>query len=230
MATEPLGFDFSGQRCLRAWSCAKDVPCALVFEECAAMWWRRRGRGGVPEIGGGKTLGKTTNGIWRFVFLPRSRRKWMLPPSSNGSESRMQACGEFRKTACIAFFTTRSARDGLCEGCTIDIHRTSRALRLQFSRRRVDTGRSGRRLRGAPDARDGFAGPRRRVWRAAISSGREENWSAGAYRRGSDVGGRLALSVARRIARGLPESLPVDYADEVAREKRGRACLPGRDR
>src|SRR5208282_2050848 len=231
MAMELLGFEFSGPRCLQAWSCARDARSALVFEECAAMWWRRRGRGEVPEIGGGKTRGKTMSGIWRFVFCPRSKREWMLPlPDCHGSEVRMQARGEPPKAACTAFFTIRSARDGLCEGCTIDVYRTSCALRLQFSRRRFDTGRISRRVRGAPDARHGFAGPRRRVRRAAFSSGREENWSAGAHRCGSDVGERLALSIACRIARGVPESVPVDYADEAAREKRGRACLPGRNR
>src|SRR5208282_3695263 len=231
MAMELLGFEFSGPRCLQAWSCARDARSALVFEECAAMWWRRRGRGEVPEIGGGKTRGKTMSGIWRFVFCPRSKREWMPPSScSNGSEVRMQARGEPPKAACTAFFTIRSARDGLCEGCTIDVYRTSCALGLQFSRRRFDTGRISRRVRGAPDARDGLAGPRRRVRRATFPLGGKENWSAGSYRRGSDVGGGLALSAARRIARGVPESLPSDHADEAAREKRGRACLPGRDR
>ena len=43
-----------------------------------------------------------------------------------------------------------------------------------------------------------------------------------AHRRGSHIIGRLALSVARGIARRIPESLPPDHAHEIARAKRRR--------
>ena len=46
--------------------------------------------------------------------------------------------------------------------------------------------------------------------------------NASAHRRRSDVRRGLALSAAGRIARGLPESLPPDHADEIARAKRRR--------
>ena len=41
--------------------------------------------------------------------------------------------------------------------------------------------------------------------------------------------GRLALSVAGGIARGLSESLPLDHAHEIARAKRRRQLLRGEE-
>ena len=58
----------------------------------------------------------------------------------------------------------------------------------------------------------------------------EKTFHSGAHRRRSHLRGGLALSAARRIARGLPESLPPDHAHEIAREKRRRPRLARRSR
>ncbi len=75
-----------------------------------------------------------------------------------------------------------------------------------------------------------LARPRRRLRLAALPSRREKTSISRAHRRRSHLSGRLALSLARRIARGLSESLPPDHAHETAREERRRPRLTRRSR
>ena len=114
--------------------------------------------------------------------------------------------------------------------CTIDVHRTSRALRFQFSRRRFHARRIGRHVRRTGMRAMAPARSRRRLWRSAFSSGRRKAFSPGAYRRGSHVIRRLALPVARGDPRRISKSLPLDHADEIARAKRRRPVSRGRNR
>src|SRR5580698_11147484 len=68
-----------------------------------------------------------------------------------------------------------------------DVHGTTCAVGFQFSGGGVFTRGIGGEVCGARDGGDGAAGPRRRLWGAAILSGGEENFSARAYWGGGDV-------------------------------------------
>src|SRR5271154_3121517 len=105
------------------------------------------------------------------------------------------------------------------------VHGTTCTLGFQFSGGGVSTRGIGGEVCGARDGGDGAAGPRRSVWSAAILSGSEENFRARAYRGGSDVGGGMAFSFARRNARGLPKFVSADYAHEIAGAQGRRTCL-----
>src|SRR5271169_5211469 len=107
------------------------------------------------------------------------------------------------------------------------VHGTTCTVGFQFSGGGVSTRGIGGEVCGARDGGDGAAGPRLRVWSAAILSGREENVSARAYRGGSDVRGGVAVSFIGGNARGISEPLPADHTDEVARAQ-GRRARVGR--
>ena len=124
-----------------------------------------------------------------------------------------------RTAASTVSITTRRARAGSCGEFTTDVHRASRALCIQLSRRRFPSRRIDRRLCGTQRARHGFARSRRRVWLAPLSPGGEKTLHSGPHRRGSHVRRGLALSLARRIARRLPESVPPHHANEAPRAK-----------
>src|SRR5271155_958361 len=107
----------------------------------------------------------------------------------------------------------------------VHVHRTTCAVGFQFPEGGFDTRGIGGEVRGARDGGDGAAGSRRSVWSAAILSGGEENFRARAHRGGSDVCGGLAFSSAGGNARGLPKSMPADYAYEIAGAQGRRACV-----
>src|ERR1700690_1952197 len=155
-------------------------------------------RGRLPGIGGAKIPGSRTNGKLIFASI-------LLPAVASGPPQTRA-----RKIGCIAFITIPSAPAGLCGAGTIDVHRTSRALRFQFSRRRIFAGRIGRRMRRTWNEVHAPAGSHRSVWRSAFLHDGEENLPAGPHRRGSHLRRGLALSPAGGIARRLPESLPLD--------------------
>src|SRR5438445_6977936 len=174
-----------------------------------AKWPPPADRGARPENGGVKMPGTARNGTLRSIGHPYrapTQLKIHLPWS--------------RKEAFTGSITTRCFRLGLWRECTTDVYRTSRALRFQFSGGRLHPRRIGRRVRRTGNGSDGSAGPRRRVWRSAFSSGRQEAFDQSPYRRGDHVSRRLALRTARRKPRWLSKSLPFDYAYEIAREKR----------
>src|SRR5260370_10096377 len=108
-----------------------------------------------------------------------------------------------------------------------DVHGTSRALGFQLSGRRFRARRAGGSLRGTWDGGDGGAGPRWRLWRAAILSRREKDFCASAHWGRSDFRFWLALSASDHVTGGLPESVPLDYAHEIARAQ-GRRPNRGR--
>src|SRR5487761_58219 len=169
------------------------------FAACAAKWLLPPAPGELPGIGGGRIPGSTMNGTWRFSFFFRPPYDWNEPPH------------HARSVACILFITTRFAGIGLCGEFTTDLrddlHRASCAFGIQFSGRCFLAGRIGGRVCRTRNTRHGPARSRWRLRRTALPSGREENFASLAYRRWSHVLRGLALSVARRIARGLPESL-----------------------
>src|SRR6267378_8314176 len=126
--------------------------------------------------------------------------------------------------ACIAFITTRFVKAGSYAESTTDVHRTPRTFKIQFSRRRICAGRVSRGLQRVRYAGNGRAGPRWRLRRAAILSCSNQNQSEGAHWLRSDFRLWLALSAFGEIARGLPESVPLNYPYEIARRaKRRRA-------
>src|SRR5271170_1068180 len=96
------------------------------------------------------------------------------------------------------------------------VHRTACAVGFQLPGGGFDTRGADGEVRGARDGGDGHAGSRRSVWSAAILSGGEENFCARAHWGGSDVCCGVAFSSAGGNARGLPKSMPVDYAHEIA--------------
>ena len=67
--------------------------------------------------------------------------------------------------------------------------------------------------------RDGVYGSPRFHLAAEEGIHRRAHWG------GSNVRGRMALSAAGGIARRIPESVPADHADEIARAKRRRKCF-----
>src|SRR5271156_6905358 len=104
-----------------------------------------------------------------------------------------------------------------------DVHGITCAVGFQFSGGGFVTRGIGGEVCGARDGGDGVAGPRRGLWRAAILSGGEENFGAGAYWGGGDVGGGVEVSSAGGNAGRIPEPLPVDYAHEIAGAQGRRA-------
>src|SRR5579862_3239884 len=62
-------FEFSGLLCRRASRCERDGLREFHLMECAAMWWRRRGRGELRDIGGARMGGNTMSGILMCVSV-----------------------------------------------------------------------------------------------------------------------------------------------------------------
>src|SRR5882757_7920353 len=118
--------------------------------------------------------------------------------------------------AFTGFSTTRFVKVGSYAGSTTDVHGTARTLRIQFSRRRICAGRVSRGLQRVRYAGHGRAGSRRRLRRAALLSCSNQNQSEGAHWLRSDFRLWLALSAFGEIARGLPESVSLDHAHEIA--------------
>src|SRR5580698_1225981 len=106
-----------------------------------------------------------------------------------------------------------------------DVHGTTCAVGFQLSEGGVFTRGIGGAVCGARDGGDGPARSRRSVWGAAILSGGEENFSAGAYGGRGDVGGGVEISFVGGNARRLPKSLPADYTHEIAGAQGRRACV-----
>src|SRR5216684_1168327 len=135
-----------------------------------------------------------------------------------------------RNAAYTGFITTRCGRAGLCAEFMTDVYGTSCAFGIQLSGRRFRARRAGEGMRGTWDGGDGGAGPRWRLWRAAILSRREKDFCASAHWGRSDFRFWLALSASGHVAGRLPESVPLDYAHEVAGAQRRRAHRGRRDR
>src|ERR1700691_5542151 len=203
----------SGRKCRRRLSCKTVIPRAFIFAACAEILLRLRGHGALPAIGGAKTPGSRMNGKWISALIP--------PRAAATNVSQIHA----RRTGFIAFITTRFAPHGSRGAGTIDVHRTSCPLCFQFSRRRLLAGRIGSSVQGIWNGLHGLARSRRSVWRASFLSGCQESKNCGSHWRRSHFRRRLALSVARGIARRLPESLPLDYENEIACAEEQRKCL-----
>src|ERR1700683_106158 len=139
-------------------SCRKAVRSALLFAAREAKSLPLPDPGELPAIGGVRTPGTRMNGTSRFTFrfLPVVWDETLLL---------------VRSKVFIAFITIRSARVGLCGESTIDVHRTSCALCLQFSRRRIRAGRLDSRVRRVRHAGHGLARSRRFLRLAAFLSG-----------------------------------------------------------
>src|ERR1700719_73661 len=149
----------------------KSSQHAFISREYTAKCLRLRVLGAARGIGGRKTLGIKTNGIWRLIlaFLTSRAGRLRIPG---------------RNTAFIAFITTSFVRAGSCEDFSIDVYRTSRAFRFQFSRRSIYPRRVSRRVRRAWHDGNGSARQGRCVWRAAfLPSCKKGKFFAGALGR-----------------------------------------------
>ena len=184
-------------------NCLQAVPFAWFSRACGEKCSLLPGRGAHPATGGGKIPGNRMNGTLRFAFTLLQRI-----------------------AAFTVSITTSCATAGSCGEFTTDVHRAPRAVRIQLSRRLFPSRRIDRRLCGTQRARHGLARPRWRVWLAPLSPGGEKTLHSGPHRRGSHFHRGLALSLARGIARRLPEPVPAHHANEAPRAKGRRQRSP----
>jgi protein ImuB len=109
-----------------------------------------------------------TSGDW-WQEKPWDHQEWDVEVKFSPAECRRHSRERLglqihsNQTACTWFITTHDSKAGFCKVCTTDVYRTACAYRVQLSCRSIVTGRTGQRVRGTRDVRDGGAGSRRSV-------------------------------------------------------------------
>src|SRR5271156_4563921 len=141
-------------------------------------------------------------------------QEWLCHKGNCGAQARLPVPLKQKQKSRRDAGATKNQRDHF--EMNADVHGITCAVGFQFSGGGFVTRGIGGEVCGARDGGDGVAGPRRGLWRAAILSGGEENFGAGAYWGGGDVGGGVEVSSAGGNAGRIPEPLPVDYAHEIA--------------